>query len=109
MPHIGRKGPRPEVWKVKGEIPHHQWKTYMVAKAQASYRKEQFELSFEQYQKLWNGKWHLRGRDNHKLTLTRKDMLQPWCEDNCVVMTRLEHLSRQAQFRQAAKLRENAQ
>ena len=100
MPHIGRKGPRPEVWKVKGEIPHKQWKTYMVAKAQASFRNEPFELTFEQYQNLWKGKWQDRGRDNHKLTLTRQDYTKPWCVDNCVIMTRLEHLRRQRYFRQ---------
>ena len=99
MPHIGRKGPRPEMWKVKGEIPHQQHRTYMKAKAQAAFRKELFELTFEQYQQLWKGKWQDRGRDNHKLTLTRKDTQKPWCMDNCVIMTRLEHLRRQAYFR----------
>lgn len=98
--YAARRQPRPHMWKVKGEIPHQQYKAYMVAKAQASFRKEQFELTFEQYQELWKDHWHNRGRTNDKMTLTRSNTLKPWCVENCIVITRLEHLSRQKQFKQ---------
>lgn len=96
----GRKGPRPHLWKHPGEIPHAMHKAFLVARAQASFRNEGFELSFEQYQDAWEPYWHLRGRKNTDYVLTRLDPSQPWTANNIECMERKDHLKRQSLFRE---------
>jgi hypothetical protein len=48
-------------------------------------------LTFEQWQQLWAGSWHLRGRSAHNLCVTRRDFDLPWSLDNCVLLTRRQH------------------
>lgn len=94
-----RQGPRPHVWKVKGEIPHQQYCAWLQARAQASYRSESFELTFEQFQALWAEHWHQKGRQSQDYCLTRIDPDGAWCEGNVEAMPRLDHLRRQRQFK----------
>lgn len=86
---------RPYLWKVQGEIPHQQYLCWLQMRAQASYRKESFELTFEQYQQLWQGKWDQKGRGTDQYCLTRDDPDGPWTTDNTRCIKRVEHLRRQ--------------
>jgi len=62
---------------------------YLKHRAQAKYRREHYELDFEDWLELWpDSKWHLRGRYSHSLCLT---LLKPefgWVRENCVVVNR---------------------
>lgn len=95
---VGRTGPRPNAWKVKGEIPHKQHIAWLRAKAQAEFRGEVWTLTFDEYQQLWAEQWHNRGRKPENYCLTRYDSEQPWNTTNSVVMNRREHLQRQRQL-----------
>ena len=86
-------GPRPHTWK---------WGTdprlkdmnisYLRMKAQCKYRDEVFELTFEDYVKIWYDKWKLRGRSEGSLNLTRKNPNKAWTFDNIVLVVRREYL-----------------
>lgn len=98
-----RQGPRPHVWRVQGELNHEQYCAWLQARAQAQYRKEIFELTFEDFQLLWAGKWDQKGRGANNYCLTRKDPRLPWNIDNSICMNRKDHLRRQRLFKKENK------
>ena len=65
--------------------------SWVRMKAQCKFRKEEFLLSFEEYQQIWDGQWHLRGRCSEDVCLSRKDCDDAWSLENCHIITRLEH------------------
>lgn len=89
-----RTGPRPNAWKVPGEIPHQQHVAWHRMRAQAIYRKEAWNLSFEEFQEIWKDHWHQRGRGADNYCLTRADDTQPWDRNNCICVQRIVHLRR---------------
>lgn len=92
-----RSGPRPNSWKVKGEIPHQQHIAWHRMRAQAIYRGEAWDLPFEDFQTLWRDHWHERGRDVSNYCLTRIDDQQAWSLNNCQCVLRIDHLRRHRQ------------
>ena len=96
----GSTGPRPLVW-CTGPDPerHRQFVAYGRAKCQAEWRGEGWLLTFAQYEEIWAGKWHLRGRTRDTLCLARLDYEQPWSMSNVEIMTRRQHNINQLQCR----------
>jgi hypothetical protein len=90
----GRKGPRPNTWKVQGQIPHQQHIAWQKMKAQAKFREEEFLLTFEDFQWLWQTSWDVRGRASEQYCLTREDPEGAWVLGNVVCVTRKEYLTR---------------
>lgn len=91
----GRKGPRPHTWIIgaeAGSYKHDMYLPWLRAKAQANFREEGWELSFEDYFQLWDGKWEQRGRASDQLCMSREDFELPWSLSNCVIVTRNDHL-----------------
>lgn len=72
-------------------------------KAQAKYRNEAWDLTWEQYQEIWADKWHLKGRGSDQLCLTRIDWAGPWHIDNISIVFRIEHLRRESKIRTSRK------
>ena len=97
--HMPRKGPRPHCWKVQGELNHQQYLAFLQMRAQANFRKEVFALSFEEFQRLWLGYWHRKGRGRDDYCLTREDHTGAWIWGNVECMPRIEHLRRQRQYK----------
>jgi hypothetical protein len=89
---MSRSGPRPNAWKVKGEIPHEQHIAWHRQRAQAIFRGEDWQLSFEEFQEAWQGLWLQRGRGSDDYCMTRLDPSAAWHPLNIEVMTRLQHL-----------------
>lgn len=85
-------GPRPHLWKHPGDRAHAQGIAFLRMRCQARYRKEPWDLSFEDFQTLWDGHWTARGRGSTDYCLTRKDRTQPWSLANCQCITRNEYL-----------------
>jgi len=98
-----RQGPRPQCWKVQGEIPHQQYLAWLQMKAQAMYRKEIFALSFEEYQQIWLGYWDKKGRGSDDYCLTREDPDGAWIRGNVLCLPRVEHLRRQKLYKKERK------
>ena len=97
---MSRTGPRPNCWKVQGEIPHKQYLAFLQMRAQANYRKEEFNLTFEDFQKLWQYHWDKKGRATDDYCLTREDPEGPWDRDNAICILRVDHLRRQKLYKQ---------
>ena len=92
----GRKGPRPHVWLCgPDEYKHSMYLPWMRARAQANFRKEGWEISFDEFYELWKEHWLNRGRKPENMCMTRDDYDGPWIIGNVTVVTRAEHLKRQ--------------
>lgn len=88
-------GPRPHIW-ITGpdEKLHDQYYAFLRQKAQANFRKEGWEMEFEEFLELWDGKWDQRGRASEDLCMTRNDYDLPWAISNVTIVPRHEHVKR---------------
>lgn len=84
------QGPRPDRWIVQDPQLHELHQPWHKARAQAHYRGEEWQLTFEEFAELWDGKWDQRGRQRHDLCMTRRDWHAGWTRANCEIVTRLE-------------------
>ena len=93
-------GIRPHQWKM-GPDPKIQdmYYAWMKRKAQAKFRKEEWELQWEDFYELWKDCWHLKGRLADDVCMTRDDIEKPWSKENTIIISRREHLKRQKQFK----------
>jgi hypothetical protein len=93
-----RTGLRPHVWKYQGQENHDQHIAWLRMRAQAQYRGETFALSMEEFQRLWLGNWHRRGRAVTDLCLTREDPNGAWIWGNVLCIPRIDHLRRKREW-----------
>lgn len=103
-PRAGRPGgPSPGTWKSGPDpVRHAQYMAWAKSRAQAHFRKELWELTYEQWVTAWAGQWHLRGRSKHSVCITRADHELSWTWDNVQVITRAEHCQRCNQLKTLA-------
>lgn len=104
-----RKGPRPHTW-VTGPCPktHKQYRVFIQQRNQANFRKEGWDLSFEDWKVFWeDGKWEKRGRTPESLSMTRIDETKGWIIDNVEVLTRREIYVRYGKQRRGMKYNKN--
>ena len=74
---------------------HERFKPWHKSRAQANFRNEGWELTFEEYCEFWTkDNWLKKGRGSLDLVLLRKDRNMPWSKDNCYIGTRTEQLQR---------------
>jgi hypothetical protein len=97
-PNKSRGRPRghyPENW-CTGPDPrrHKQYYAYLKHKSQAHYRGEPHELTWDEWETIWNtdSQWEKRGRHREDLCLTMIDPDCGWHISNVQVVTRLEQL-----------------
>lgn len=92
--------PRPHVWICgPDEERHKMYQPWLLAKAQANFRKEAWNLSFEEYYEMWKPHWDNRGRKPGNVCMTRKDIDYGWEVGNVMIITRSEHFVRQGEMR----------
>ena len=61
---------------------------FIMARAQATYRQEPWQLTFEDYYHFWHNNTDKRGKKAGDLTLRRIDNEQPWSKHNCELVAR---------------------
>ena len=66
---------------------------------QAQWRKEQWQLEWEEWLELWLPEWHRRGRTRDSVCMSRRDRTGPWHRDNVEIIPRSESIRRQHQDR----------
>lgn len=90
--HNHATGPQPWRWK-HGPDPVRKAMNlaHLRHRAQAKYRDEPYKLSFTDWEHIWRGKWHLRGRAEGCLWLCRRDNRKPWSRGNCYLGQRNQH------------------
>jgi hypothetical protein len=67
---------------------------FLRSRAQATFRGEDWTLTWEDFQAFWSTRtlWEQRGRHHEDLVLTRYDWEGAWSKDNCCIISRLDHL-----------------
>jgi hypothetical protein len=75
---------------------HRLRRAFIVARCQANYRNEGWELTWDDWQYLWltKDRYLRKGRGADDLGLSRLDYSSSWCMDNVQIETRKDHLSR---------------
>ena len=88
-------GPRPHTW-LSGPDPelHHQYLAWRARQTQARFRQESWSITWSEFQQVWAGQWHLRGRGSEDLCLARIDYSGGWHLNNVNIVTRSEHARR---------------
>lgn len=68
---------------------------YLRMKSQAKYRNEAWDLTMEDFFKIWKDPevWNNRGRDSDSWALTRKNVHKPWSLKNVQLMRRSDQLN----------------
>lgn len=95
-----RNVPRPHVWICgPDEYKHQMYQPWLMAKAQANFRDEEWELAFEDYFTAWDGLWERRGRLSDELCMTRIDYDGAWTKSNIEIITRKEHCGKQKEYK----------
>ena len=97
---------RPFLWMYKDPLEHDMHIPFLKAKAQANFRGESWELTFDDWKTLWLKRWHLRGRKPDDLCMTRNDRNGAWSLENIIIVTRLEFLKLQRGPRKRRKSNE---
>ena len=64
---------------------------FVRSRAQAKFRKEDWELTWEEYQNIWKDSWHLR-QDTPPIVLTRIETDRSWCVNNVELTTQNRHI-----------------
>jgi hypothetical protein len=94
--------PTPEKW-LSGPDPHrHEMFTaWHKHRAQARFRKEPYELSFEDFITVWGSytEFKCRGKTPESLCMTRRIDSGAWSVANCEIITRYEQLCRSAKLK----------
>lgn len=86
---------RPHTWKSGAdEFRHSMYTPWQKARAQANFRDEEWELTFDEFYDLWKDHWLNRGRKPDDYCMTRTDASKPWKHDNIIVLTRHDQLIR---------------
>lgn len=80
---------------------HEMYYAWQKHRSQANYRKEPYDLSWEDWEKIWQNTTLFlnRGRKPDDMTLTREDPDGAWTLSNCIVITRLEQLRRAMEYK----------
>jgi len=84
--------------KFKYPMLENPWNTrYSRMKAQAKFRMQEFNLTPQEYMKLWDDsgvKEHC-GSKPHQYCMVRKDPIEAWSYNNCIIVPRRMHLKKQ--------------
>jgi hypothetical protein len=100
------RGPRPHTWMSgPDEYRHSMYIPWLRQKAQAKHRGEEWDLSFEDFYRLWQDDFHNRGRLATNMVMTRDDTEGVWDRKNTILMTRRDHLVRHGMRRKGEKRR----
>lgn len=98
-------GPRPHTWKVGSDpVLHDQYTAWLKARSQAWFRKEDWQLTFQDWVDLWGTNWSRRGREVNCLMLMRRRWQEPWTKRNCHLVDRPTFHARQAKIKAERKI-----
>ena len=88
-------GPRPNAWCTGPDpLRHEQYTQFLRQRAQARFRKEGWEIEFDEFCTIWGTDWCHRGRASEELCMTRDDYDLPWHKNNVTIVPRHEHVRR---------------
>ena len=87
-----RTGLQPQRWKTGTDpLKHEMYRPFTQAKAQAKFRNEAWDLTFDDYYNIWKDEWQNRGRETGCKILTRVDPSKSWNASNIHLQTRIRN------------------
>jgi len=91
---------RPDQW-ITGPDPdtHEKYRAWVQQRNQAVWRGETWQITFEEFQQIWAGRWHRRGRGTEDLAMTRTDWTAAWTPQTVELRTRKQLGRQQADAR----------
>lgn len=94
-PSPSKGKPRPHIW-ITGpdELRHKQYFIWLQQRNQARWRREEWNLDFDDWLIAWEDKWPKRGRTKGSYCMTRRDPFKPWDKDNVYTVERGAHSQR---------------
>jgi hypothetical protein len=82
------------------ELTHDKYYAWLKHKAQAKFRGEDYQLSWDDWQSIWSDDdFLLRGRSKESLCLQKIDLEDTWNKNNVIVAPRYEYLKRAKEYR----------
>ena len=101
-----QRGPRPELWKYG---PSRELKelneAFLRARAQAKYRKENWQMQFDEFVRRWAGRHAETGIQSHNTVMVRSDPTGPWSYDNTMLTLRGENQGRMMRIKREMQLK----
>lgn len=95
----------PDTWCTGPDpVRHDKYYAYLKHQSQANYRKEEYSLTWEDWESLWTDElWFQRGRGSDCVSICRLDYSHGWHLWNVEILSRLEHLKRQNEQKELSK------
>ena len=86
---ISNPNGKPKTYK----IPNPYNKKFAMAKAQAKFRKEEWAFTPEEWYAFWKDSGFIEhlGKGVHQYCMVRKDPIEAWSVDNCIIVKRRTH------------------
>lgn len=83
-------------WPKTTHLPQLWNRRYVLQRNQAKFRKEEWAYTPDTWYKKWfdSGVMEHHGRKGWQYCMVRKDPLEAWSPNNCVIITRRKHLAR---------------
>ena len=83
-------------WPKTTHLPQLWNRRYVIQRNQAKYRKEEWAFTPDSWYKLWydSGVMEHHGRKSYEFCMSRKDPLEAWSPDNCIILRRRKHLAK---------------
>tara|TARA_R110000803_G_scaffold38347_4_gene82819 strand:- start:1636 stop:2085 length:450 start_codon:yes stop_codon:yes gene_type:complete len=94
-PGIRGRNPNPDAWQTGPcRIAHDKHYGFLKHKAQANYRNEEYTLTLEQWETMWNDEdWIARGRKSDNMCMQQITPGKGWHLSNVEVVPRRKHFS----------------
>lgn len=65
---------------------------YHRQRAQAKFRGEPWDMTFDQWWEMWQPYWALRGMSRDSRCMIRRDHTRSWHPENCAIIERHQYL-----------------
>jgi len=102
-PFFDKRAPRPQMWVTGPDKQRHDmYMPFLRARAQAKFRSEGWELTFDNFCDIWKDNWNRRGRGTHSLCMARIDYEGDWTLNNVELIERKAHVVKQGKARGSA-------
>ena len=91
--HPAKGKPRPHTWKIGPDpVRHARYFIWLQQRNQARFRKETWDLTFDQWLEVWGEMILQRGRKKNDYCMTRWDPEGPWDSKNAYIIKRGHHI-----------------
>lgn len=81
-------------WKLNDPVESAKRRHYSNARAQAKFRNEAWDLTYEQWLDIWGSYWQQRGKGKYDYCMVQVEVGAGWNPSNVIIETRIDWLQR---------------